>query len=209
MAYNPNLPLEKGRVYHIYNRGVNKTDLFLHEAHYFQFLRLYHKYAFPVFHTYAYCLLKNHFHLMVRVRSRLPTLEMLHPQSPKNEKRHLEVKPERQLSHLFTAYTQTFNRSLSPARTGGLFEKPFKRKVVDTENYFTDLIRYIHQNPQKHGFVSDFRQYPYSSYGSMLSTKNTKLERCDVLDWFGGTNALKNSHAQEASSIQLEKLIIE
>lgn len=48
------------------------------------------------------------------------------------------------------------------------FESPFDRKVVTSEDYFTRLIWYIHSNAEKHGFVKDFREYPYSSYHSHL-----------------------------------------
>jgi len=209
MRAHPNLPLEKGRVYHIYNRGVDKTNLFLTEEHYFHFLRLYQKYAFPIFHTYAYCLLRNHFHFMVRVRETLPTFGMLYPEKPLNEKSALEARPEKQLSNLFSAYTQAFNRSLSPVRSGALFEKPFKRKLVDDENYFTTLVQYIHQNPERHQFVEDFRLYPYSSYGSMLSTKNTKLERGDVIEWFGGAAQLAKAHEKEPNLAAIQEFLIE
>ena len=46
-------------------------------------------------------------------------------------------------------------------------------------------MRYIHFNPQKHGFAGDFREYPYSSYQTMLSDEATRLKRDVVLEWFG------------------------
>jgi len=49
------------------------------------------------------------------------------------------------------------------------------------------LVHYIHFNPQKHGFVADFREWPYSSYHTLLSSKPTRLKRDQVLDWFGGS----------------------
>ncbi len=48
------------------------------------------------------------------------------------------------------------------------------------------LVHYIHFNPQKHGFIADFRDYPHSSYKSLLSDRPTRLEREGVLNWFGG-----------------------
>jgi len=60
--------LEFGRVYHIYNRGNNHENLFYTEENYHYFLKLYDKYLSAIFDTYCYCLMPNHFHLLVRVK---------------------------------------------------------------------------------------------------------------------------------------------
>lgn len=75
-----------------------------------------------------------------------------------------------------------------------MFETPFKRKRIDNDNYLTQVIKYIHQNPQKHLFVSDFRDYPHSSYLSFLSNRKTKLARKEVLTWFGDEKMFTQSH---------------
>jgi putative transposase len=62
-------PMQCGAFYHVYNRGINGEDLFKEARNYPYFLKLYAKYISPVAETYAYCLLKNHFHLLIRVRS--------------------------------------------------------------------------------------------------------------------------------------------
>lgn len=58
-----------GRFFHIYNRGNNREDLFREERNYALFLRLYAFHIAPIADTYAYCLLKNHFHFLVRVKT--------------------------------------------------------------------------------------------------------------------------------------------
>jgi putative transposase len=63
-------PMRCGAFYHVYNRGINGEDLFKEARNYPYFLKLYAKYIPPVAETYAYCLLKNHFHLLIRVRSK-------------------------------------------------------------------------------------------------------------------------------------------
>jgi hypothetical protein len=63
------VPLQHGRYYHIYNRGNNRENLFIEERNYHHFLRLYARYVAPVADTYAYCLLRKHFHLLVRVKA--------------------------------------------------------------------------------------------------------------------------------------------
>src|ERR1041384_6465905 len=62
-------PLLYDTRYHIYNRGVNREDIFVEERNYDLFLRLFKKHLIPVVDLYAYCLLKNHFHILVGVKS--------------------------------------------------------------------------------------------------------------------------------------------
>lgn len=63
-------PLQYGTYYHIYNRGNNGENLFREEANYRYFLTLYAKHIVPVACTYAYALLANHFHLLIRTRTK-------------------------------------------------------------------------------------------------------------------------------------------
>ena len=60
--------LEHGQYYHIYNRGVNSEVLFKEEANYIHFLNSYEKYIHPIVDTYAWVLMPNHFHFLVRVK---------------------------------------------------------------------------------------------------------------------------------------------
>jgi REP element-mobilizing transposase RayT len=64
---NP-LPLRHDAVYHIYNRGNNGQALFIEDRNYHYFLQLYTRHVHPAVETYAYCLLPNHFHLLIRVK---------------------------------------------------------------------------------------------------------------------------------------------
>jgi REP element-mobilizing transposase RayT len=63
--------LQPGKFYHIFNCGINSEDLFREKKDYERFLRLYEKYIFPVCDTYAWVLMKNHFHIMVRVKENI------------------------------------------------------------------------------------------------------------------------------------------
>ena len=119
----------------------------------------------PIASTFAYCLLRNHFHFLVRIRDLPPSpvrwateIETLsdHDGPPDRAPELVELpNPSRQFSHFFNAYTRTINHTYQ--RTGTLFQRPFGRIPVTTGAYFARLIVYIHQNPQKHGFVEDFR----------------------------------------------------
>jgi len=62
------IPLQYGLYYHIYNRGNNRENIFLEERNYRYFLQLYLKYIEPIAWTFAYCLLRNHFHFLVRIK---------------------------------------------------------------------------------------------------------------------------------------------
>jgi REP element-mobilizing transposase RayT len=63
-------PLLFDTYYHIYNRGINRENIFIEERNYDYFLQLYEKHIEPVVDTFGYCLLRNHFHLLVRVKSK-------------------------------------------------------------------------------------------------------------------------------------------
>ena len=175
------VPLQPGRYYHIYNRGNNRENLFLEERNYHHFLKLYARYVAPVADTYAYCLLKNHFHALVRIKA---LAERDQPGKALN--------PSQQFGNLFNAYSKAINKAYG--RTGSLFEHPFERKEVISEQHLLRLITYIHRNPQKHGLIADFRAWPYSSYHALCSTQPTRLRRDAVLAWFGGPSQLVAAH---------------
>src|SRR5690606_28505360 len=86
-----------------------------------------------------------------------------------------EKKPTPHFSHLFNAYTKHLNEKCN--RHGNLFQRPFKRKRIDDEDYLRQVILYIHHNPVHHGFVNHLSEYPWSSYHTCLSPKPTKLQR--------------------------------
>jgi REP element-mobilizing transposase RayT len=69
-------PLLYDTCYHIYNRGVNRENIFVEERNYALFLDLFEKHVFPVVDLFAYCMMKNHFHMAVRVKSKAEILEM-------------------------------------------------------------------------------------------------------------------------------------
>ena len=110
-----------------------------------------------------------------------------------------------QFSNLFNAYAKAFNKTYH--RTGTLFQRPFGRIEVTSDSYFMQLVTYIHQNPQKHGFVSDFRTWPYSSYQALLSTKPTRLQRDDVLAWFQGVDHFEDVHRYEVDERKIAPLV--
>jgi putative transposase len=65
-------PIEEEYYYHIYNRGINGTNIFKEKKNFGYFLYLYSKFVGPIADTFAYCLLRNHFHFLVRIKEKNP-----------------------------------------------------------------------------------------------------------------------------------------
>ena len=186
-------PLQYGQTYHIYNRGNNRENIFIGERNYQHFLSLYTRYIEPIGDTYAYCLLRNHFHFLVRMMTEQEQEEMRKTGGASSLAEPFKRKnPSQQFSNLFNAYAKAMNKAYE--RSGSLFHNPFGRVRVASETHFVHLIAYIHQNPQRHGLADDFREWPHSSYRTILSTKPTRLKRDDVLAWFHGRREFEESH---------------
>ena len=190
---NSPAPLQPGRYYHIYNRGNNREDLFREERNYRYFLQLYARHVSPVADTFAYCLLRNHFHLAVRIKDEAKTSQVSKTREVStSEISPAPAKPSQAFSNLFNAYTKAMNKAYG--RVGSLFQDRFGRIEVTSSSYFLHLIFYIHFNPQKHGFVGDFRDWPWSSYHALRGAAETKLNRAAVLDLFGTVTQFEAFH---------------
>jgi putative transposase len=214
-------PLLYDTYYHIYNRGVNGEDIFVEERNYDLFLKLFEKHLNPVADLFAYCLLRNHFHISVRIKSEgeiLETRKTLRVSSvnTRQARQDTSANPEKgqsrkplgsryvsdQFSNFFNAYAKTINKAYG--RTGSLFQHPFGRVPITSDRQFWNVIAYIHQNPQKHGFVKDFRDWKYSSYGLILipNGKPTVIRREEVMKWFGTSDGYLSLHQQWVTDAQ-------
>ncbi len=118
-----------------------------------------------------------------------------------------KLDPSKQFGHLFNAYTQAVNKKYS--RTGSLFEKPFERKRVTSEKYLQNLIYYIHNNPVHHGFVKTINEYPWSSYGDIISEKRIKIEREAVFEMYGSKENFIDYHYDKQDLNSIFDLIID
>lgn len=198
-------PLTFGCYYHIYNRGNNSAPIFFETENYYHFLRLYAKYIHPIADTYAWCLLKNHFHFLIKVKE-VNEIDVTKFTYSKHDKPKL-IDASRQFSHLFNAYTQSINKRYQ--RTGSLFESRFERKLVDSERYFNNLVYYIHHNPVHHGLTKSPLLYPWSSYGTIISEQPTLLNRQAVLEAYGSKAAFVAYHEQEQDLTGIADWVIE
>ena len=197
--------LTEGHYYHIYNRGNNGDNIFYENNNYQYFLKLYEKYINPVTKTYAWCLLKNHSHILVYIKTQdeINTNKL----SYSTIKKPKIISATNQFSHFFNAYTQAINKRHK--RTGSLFEKNFERKEVTSEKYFRNLVFYIHNNPVQHGFTDDIKDYPWSSYESILSTKTTRLQRKQVIELFDDIENFKYFHSKDQNLDDISDLLID
>ncbi len=195
--------LEPGNYYHIFNRGNNGQDIFFESENYEFFLHRLDQYITPFCDIIAWVLLRNHFHLLVYVKETVAVdkLDYTATENPKQIEVHL------QFGHFFNSYAKSINKRYH--RTGSLFEKNFERVLVDNHKYFKNLIHYIHFNPVKHGFTEEVWNYPWSSYGSVISHHATKLKRDFVLELYNGAEEFKLFHKQAPDNDSISELIIE
>jgi len=181
-------PLMLGTFYHIYNRGNNRENIILQDRNYSYFFDLWWKHITPIAETWAYCLLRNHFHTVVYIKRREDLTGL--------------KDPSRYFSNFFNAYTRGLN--IATQRTGALFERPFKRIPVESTAYLMQLIVYVHQNPQKHRFTADFRNWNYSSYHMLVSDVQTRLQRDKVMELFGSREDFVRIHQEIQPLIRLD-----
>lgn len=192
--------LQFNTYYHIFNHANGDDNLFREEKNYDFFLQKYHQHIDPIADTIAWCLMKNHFHLLVKIKGEEDVLSTL----PKF--RTLEGLEDRskfiskQFSNFFSSYSQAFNKVYN--RRGSLFIKNFKRKEIDNPQYLQQVILYIHLNPVKHGFVQRGLDWTHSSYTSFYQEQS-------ALAWhlFGDENNYLSAHqAKEDLFADYQKL---
>jgi len=195
--YKP--PFEPNYFYHVYNRGNNKENIFQEDKNYRFFLSKWDKYLGNFTNVWSYCLLPNHFHFLIQIpdEDRLAKFSKL-------GKSYNQI-TSNQFRKFFISYTKSFNKEYN--RTGSLFEKPFKRIKVDSENYL--LIHYIHHNPIHHSFTDDYTDWNYSSYSAIVGKQATKVKRDRVLEFFGSKETFIDYHKQMKNYNKIDHLIIE
>jgi len=200
-------PLQSDQFYHIYNHAIGNENLFRNADNYQYFLKRYADFISPIASTYAYCLLPNHFHFLIRIKSEIELLEYY-----KLKYAEAEKKPEfmvayfamQQFSNFFNAYAKAFNKSYK--RKGALFLDYMKRKSVTDEKYLSNLLHYIHYNPVHHGICKKIGDWDYTSFHAHISNKPTRLNRDEVLNWFGGKEKMVGIHAAKPVGVSIEEL---
>ena len=161
-------------IYHVMLRGINKQDIFEEEEDYVRMkeilIRLNERrdeqgHPLPqAYSMYAYCLMSNHIHLLIRERNEGIAETM---------------------KRLGIGYAAYFNKKYQ--RSGHLFQDRFRSEPVESMEYVIILLRYIHQNPVKAAIVKDVGDYPWSSWREytdvpVLCDTRTVLNRSSLED---------------------------
>lgn len=132
----------ESEIYHVMIRGINRQDIFWNpadQARYLSILRVCKDIS--GFNIYAYCLMSNHVHLLIKVGDEPLDLVM---------------------KRIGCRYVIWFNNKY--ARVGHLFQDRYRSENVEDERYFLTVLRYIIQNPMKAGLEKEPGNYPWSSY---------------------------------------------
>jgi putative transposase len=179
---------EKGKYYHIYNRGCNREDIF-REAENYRFLtqKLVSYSQDSSISVIAYCLMPNHYHLLVRQDSDIPVSEFV--------------------QSIFNSYTKAFNKRYD--RKGTLFEERFEAKEIDSDEYLIHLSRYIHLNPVKAKLVTSCEDWEFSNYQEWIGFRQSVLFDVDLASTLFKDIASYKSFVEEYANTNSNELILQ
>lgn len=162
-----------GAVYHLTSRGNARSNIYVTDADRIEFIKILSQTCQRYnWRCYAWCLMGNHYHLVIET---------------------VEANLSRGMRHLNGVYTQTYNRTHK--RVGHLFQGRYKAILVEKESYLLEVIRYVLLNPVRADMTKTVGQYPWSSYRAMID----KAETPDWLDkeWVLGHYGKRISSAQK------------
>ena len=181
-----NEKFESGKFYHIYNRTNNNELLFKSDRNYSYFLNKFKENLSGYIDVYAYCLLPNHFHFLIKVK----------------EAKDIAAILTEQFRKLFIGYTMAFNKEYG--RKGNLFQRQFKRKEISDEQYLAQVICYINCNSLKHKVNTDYANYDWSSYKNTVNRKTSLIDIYWLVEWFGNMDRFIDFHKEHANKISVE-----
>lgn len=141
----------RNQIYHIYNRGNNREKIFYSSDNYDYFITKIDKCFNDKAYKLAYCLMPNHFHILIQVNS--------------DEKRL-----SRRIGTMLSSYTQALNNQTG--KVGSLFQQNTKSKLIENVEYAKACFHYIHQNPLTAELVSSYYDWPYSSWIDYINPKS-------------------------------------
>lgn len=156
----------ENQIYHVMMRGNNREKVFINEEDKFRIMDiLREKKQAQEYHLYAYCVMDNHLHLVL-----------------KEGQDHLS----RIVKRIAVSYSNYFNKKYK--RIGHVFQERFKSEIIDDENYLLAAIRYIHQNPLKAG-NGNVTGYKWSSYNDYMSKGKNISDTEEILSLFASSKS--------------------
>src|SRR4030042_6062366 len=166
--------------YHIYNRACGFEKLFLCDSNFRFFLDRFAENLKGYVLLYAYCLMPNHFHFLIK------TMNLNGAEDP-------GTIYSRKFKNFFISYAKSFNKF--NRRKGSLFSQNYKKKEIDSLEYLRSVTLYIHQNPVKHDYVNKIDRWKYSSYKEIISSKSVYCQgNSEMIEWFRSMDILKFCH---------------
>ena len=163
-----------GALYHITSRGNAQEAIYRNDEDRTEFLSLLNITCNRFnWYCHAYCLMDNHYHLLIETNS--PTLS-------------------KGMKHLNGTYTQYFNRSHK--RVGHVYQGRFKGILVEKERYLLELSRYIVLNPVRARMVRAAKDWPWSSFRATAGM--SEAHSCLTKDWLLSTFNNNHLKAQQA-----------
>ena len=192
--------LEADQYFHIFNHAVGEENLFNHEANYIFFLQKLKEYLQYYVDFYAYCLMPNHFHLIVRIKGSERIFAELRKksrfvESKAKEQDFIAKSVSQRFSNLYNSYAQAYNKENN--RKGSLFNNRFKREPIVNEEYLRKVIVYVHNNPVTAGISPTPDSWPFSSFNSICSKSPSLIKRKEVIELFEDLNNFKFCHSAE------------
>ncbi len=170
--------LESGSCYHIFNHAVGGENIFIENSNYLFFLQKFEKYMAEFLDVYAYCLMPNHFHFLIKV---------------KEENDQFSTQISSAFRNLFTSYSHSFNKIYG--RIGSRFQPRYKRLLIESNEQLLNTAIYIHCNPVLHGFVKTPSKWKYSSYNHIVTNQNIKwLNANEIVSWFNDIENFVHCH---------------
>ncbi|MBC7914597.1 MAG: hypothetical protein H7Y07_10815 [Pyrinomonadaceae bacterium] len=188
---NYHIPLKPNTFYHIFNRAVGDEKLFRNQENYRYFLQRFKHYINPIADTYAYCLLPNHFHFLIKMKD---DIEFNKYSKDESGQKIFSEYTMQSFSNFLNSYTKSFNKAFN--RKGGLFIDYLKRVEINSNEQLRATLFYIHKNPVHHGLCKNINDWHWSSYQAFFSSYETSLNKAEVLEWFGGIEEFINFHQQ-------------
>lgn len=181
--------LRAGQVYHLYNRGVDRQPIFFCRENWGFMVKELRRYFLPdLVDILAYCLMPNHYHLMVRLKVDDFGRQVMQPWG--------------------VSYTKAVNKQQD--RVGPVFQGPFRSVHVDRDEYLMHLSRYIHRNPVDAGLVATPTSWTFSSYQDYIGLREGTLPRPDdVLALFPSREAYREFVETEQDSSMIAQLLLD